>query len=342
MTNRLIKPGEIPDVCVLCDTPRDTSGPSASLTGDEREITCRRCGRYTATRQLWAQIDDFSEEDRLAVSALVREHADRGEPFPQVLATATLESIAHAATSPRSVGDRISHFLAHVAERERFFGKRTKPESPVVWAARAYLLDDQSLKRLSSALQTAGLIEADYSTQSGAVNFSLTIAGWEYLERHKKGLRSTQVFAAMWNDAVLNPLFDLGILPACEDAGLKAVRVNNPPITGKIDDHIVAEIRRSRLLVVDVTGERPNAYFEAGFAMGLGIPVIWTCNESWTTRLPKFVEAQGTQDPTIVDAKWPDRMHFDTRQYPHILWKDPQELRKALYDRISALGIAIR
>ena len=82
---------------------------------------------------------------------------------------------------------------------------------------------------------------------------------------------------------------------------------------GKIDDFIVAQIRRSGLLVADFTGHRGGVYFEAGFAMGLGIPVIWTCRDS--------------------DI---DELHFDTRQYNHIAWTNPQDLQERLQNRIAA------
>jgi len=48
----------------------------------------------------------------------------------------------------------------------------------------------------------------------------------------------------------------------------------------KICDKIVSEIRKSRLLVADFTDNRGGVYFEAGFAMGLSIPVIWMCRAS--------------------------------------------------------------
>ncbi len=34
-----------------------------------------------------------------------------------------------------------------------------------------------------------------------------------------------------------------------------------------------------RFMIADFTGHRGGVYFEAGFAHGLGIPVIWTCRE---------------------------------------------------------------
>ena len=63
-------------------------------------------------------------------------------------------------------------------------------------------------------------------------------------------------------------------------------------------------------------GARGSVYLEAGFALGLGIPVIYTC------RADMF-----------------DILHFDTRQYLHIGWKDDEveTLRRNLEHRIRAL-----
>ncbi len=81
----------------------------------------------------------------------------------------------------------------------------------------------------------------------------------------------------------------------------------------KICDKIMAEIRSSQFLVADVTGQRQGVYFEAGFAMGLGRSVIWTCREDQL-----------------------EEVHFDTRQYSHIVWKSPEDLREKLANRIKA------
>jgi len=66
-------------------------------------------------------------------------------------------------------------------------------------------------------------------------------------------------------------------------------------------------------MVADVTGHRQAVYFEAGFAMALGLTVIFTCH----------------QDDL-------DDCSFDTRQYPHILWESHEELREKLKYRIQA------
>jgi nucleoside 2-deoxyribosyltransferase len=80
-----------------------------------------------------------------------------------------------------------------------------------------------------------------------------------------------------------------------------------------INDRIISEIRACQFLVADFTLHRNGVYFEAGFAMGLGRPVVWTC------RRDQMREA-----------------HFDTRPYNHIIWDTPAELREKLTNRIKA------
>jgi hypothetical protein len=55
-------------------------------------------------------------------------------------------------------------------------------------------------------------------------------------------------------------------------------------------------------------------YFEAGFAMGLGLPVLFSCRAGWFNQL-----------------------HFDIRQYNCIKWDDIEDLAKRLQLRIEAV-----
>lgn len=130
--------------------------------------------------------------------------------------------------------------------------------------------------------------------------------------------RTPQVFVAMWFDPSTDDAYKLGIAPAIEANGFTPIRIDRKHHVNKIDDEIIAEIRKSTFVVADFTcgpGQvRGGVYYEAGFAMGLRIPVIWTC-----------------KDTSIAD------LHFDTRQYSHIVWKDPNDLKSQLAARIGAV-----
>ena len=150
------------------------------------------------------------------------------------------------------------------------------------------------------------------------LRYSLTVSGYGYLaEIDHAVVDSSQAFVAMWFDESMDEVWKKGLLPAIRDAGYKALRIDRKEHLNKIDDEIVAEIRRARFLVADFTqgeaGQRGGVYYEAGFAHGLKIPVIFTCRKD-----------------TL------EKVHFDTRQYPHIVWETPEELRDGLAKRISA------
>jgi nucleoside 2-deoxyribosyltransferase len=153
----------------------------------------------------------------------------------------------------------------------------------------------------------------------GQLSYLPTYQGWQRIEElQSTSADLTQVFVAMWFHDETRDCYDKGIRPAIEDSGYRPIRIDQKHHINKIDDEIIAEIRRSRFLVADFTCEtgkaRGGVYYEAGFALALPIPVIWTC-----------------KDTSIAD------LHFDTRQYSHIVWRQPADLYTQLKARIGAV-----
>ena len=155
----------------------------------------------------------------------------------------------------------------------------------------------------------------------------LTVDGWSMLEQlNRKDSILDQAFVAMWFGPEVSSAYHDGIAPAIRDAGYVPMRIDQKEHANRIDDEIIAEIRRSRFVVADFTcgvvddGGMPVAiprggvYYEAGFAQGLGIPVIWMCREDHI-----------------------DHVHFDTRQFNHITWTDAADLKDKLKKRIGAV-----
>ena len=125
--------------------------------------------------------------------------------------------------------------------------------------------------------------------------------------------RSDKGFVAMWFDENLNVVYDEGFQIGILNAGYEPVRVDRVEHTNRIDDEIISQIRTAAFVVADFTGHRGGVYFEAGFALGLNIPVIWTCSQD--------------------DMK---DLHFDIRQFNTIDWQSPEKLAKDLQHRIEA------
>ena len=158
---------------------------------------------------------------------------------------------------------------------------------------------------------------SDLGTADGGEDafFRITPSGYRQVE---EGMISTgdskQAFVAMWFDNELNEVFESGFAKAIEQSGYIPFRIDRKEHNQKIDDEIIAEIRKSKFLVADFTGHRGGVYFEAGFAMGLGLPIIWTCRRSDVSQL-----------------------HFDIRQYNCIDWLTQDDLAGRLSNRIVAL-----
>ena len=176
----------------------------------------------------------------------------------------------------------------------------------------ATLLENQGqLRYMIEQIQEMGLVNGDWTVPT------ITLEGYRRLEE-LRGIQasSDQAFVAMWFDESMNEAWQEGFRPGIEEAGYKPLRIDGKEHNNKIDDEIIAEIKRSRFLIADFTSEpekaRGGVYYEAGFAKGLNIPVIFTCRND---RL--------------------EDVHFDTRQFNHLVWEDPKDLYKKLANRIS-------
>ena len=130
-------------------------------------------------------------------------------------------------------------------------------------------------------------------------SYKLTVKGYAHLDEFgHKVIISSKAFVAMWFHESMKDVWEKGIKPAIEESGYEPVRIDQKEHSNKIDDEIIAEIRRSRFIVADFThgndGARGGVYYEAGFAHGLNIPVIFTCRED------VFEKIHSTHASTII------------------------------------------
>ena len=98
----------------------------------------------------------------------------------------------------------------------------------------------------------------------------------------------------------------------CKENGLKAERVDDIEHTEKITDKIMECIRNAQIVIADLTYEKPNVYYELGYAHGIEKKVILT-------------------------AKKGTKLHFDIKDFNVIFYRNITELSKRLDRRISAL-----
>jgi guanylate kinase len=112
------------------------------------------------------------------------------------------------------------------------------------------------------------------------------------------------LMAMIQNDHLLEDTHN-AIKRASLSCGLHAERVDDIAFTEQITDKVLGSIRCAEFIVADITHQRPNVYYEIGYA-------------------------HAHLRPTILIAREGTKPHFDIQGYPIIYYKSATELEKDL------------
>lgn len=181
----------------------------------------------------------------------------------------------------------------------------------------------------------------------------ITGRGYQRLREIKqRRAQSNQCFVAMWFTEEMDEVYQGAIRPAIEyqengleESRFRALRLDNEEHINNINDEIIAQIRRSKFMVCDLTGYRGGVYFEAGFAYGLGLDVIYTCRKDWSEDQILKDKPGGDDVSVLYDDRGQEvyvrkeGIHFDLAHMNRIEW-DPDDLddfRTKLENRIKAV-----
>lgn len=137
--------------------------------------------------------------------------------------------------------------------------------------------------------------------ERGVPLLRLTLAGWDRFEELKRGRVASRVvlMAMKFGDEELDRVVDQCFRPAVKRTGFELRTISDNQPAGLIDDQLRVALRTSRFIISDLTHGNNGAYWEAGFAEGLGRPVLYTCRE----------------------AEWnAQKSHFDTNHLTTIIW----------------------
>jgi len=323
--------------CVFCDS---TASERKDFDTGSFTIDCPNCGSYAisdvAHDDLPALFKDRSVNlpPRHLYSGWIRENAEKGLVTP-LITTKNIADLLDPGRIPKSIGFQMDIALQYLSRRTSFYGEAV--EVPIAMTSVAYAKNPMELKALLRALKEQGYILVEDSTnQSWAV--SLTVSGIEkieYLSRNRT--TSRKAFVAIWFTDEMDSVYSSAIRPAVAAAGFDALVIKDKQHNNDINSEIIAEIKESKFLVAELTGQRGGVYFEAGFAYGMGIPVIWTCRSDWfntevTEKCIGIVEGI-KKECEIVQLR---RTHFDVEHFPFIIWESTDELYEKLYNRIRA------
>jgi hypothetical protein len=121
-----------------------------------------------------------------------------------------------------------------------------------------------------------------------------------------------QIFVIMkFGDRHLDSAYEGVIKPLGEEFGFDVLRVDEIQDSGNISQQILENISKSELILAELSGERPNCYYEAGFAHALGKEMIFAISEDY-------------------------KIHFDLAGHRFIEWGTEAELRTQLRGRLES------
>lgn len=285
--------------CPICLSAEATNVPR----GDGAHLDCPQCGKTYVSGTSEALLRHIDPAERWKLSAWVRERQ------PAKFTSDELD-LAKSAAVPglMSRAERMLRALNEWFPRGQDFPAAQVYERLVAIGWNRNGGDARYM--IEEVLE----VELSYLNPRPNGGYRISPKGLLFLE----GVHSPDLskgFCAMWFSAEVFPLWTDVIEPAIRSAGYDPLRIDNKQHNGKIDDEIMASIRASKFVVSDFTGNRGGVYYEAGFAHGFGLPVIFMCRESDMNEL-----------------------HFDIRQYNCIVWSPDKldEARERLKNRILA------
>ena len=167
------------------------------------------------------------------------------------------------------------------------------------------LNDELSLQVFEELVSRGDISVQSFTWGSGAkvyLDVNLTLEGWEQFEREKRGeLKGNYGFIAMqFNDSELDSLIATIVKPAIKDRlGYDLIDLRDAARAGVIDNIMRIQIRDAAFVIADLTHDNRGAYWESGYAEGLGKPVVYICERT------KFENASS---------------HFDTNHCTTITW----------------------
>ncbi|MEK4058232.1 MULTISPECIES: hypothetical protein [Paenibacillus] len=278
--------------CLFCDeiVPIKPEGDYDRYIG----CACSPGGFYSLRRDSYEPINSLphpKKRDMLhLISAYIRELTDCDEKV--TLAANDLEPIANSPKIPVTIEDKGNRLLQYLYRHSE------GPEEPVViqpLSSSYNLTYSPNLQELVYIIDK--LINEQLLIREG-MSFKLTGKGWSEAAANAGGKKLKPCVVLISDEGDLRTEWLELLLPKIEQCGYLP-RLLTHTKTQSREQYSLELIADSKLMIADLSGQSPEVYFAAGYALGLNIPVIWTVNGSDADNL--FVQIQDIR-PMVWDT----------------------------------------
>lgn len=285
-------------------------------------IQCKRCGEFEVNWELLRDFQDIKKrvgEVGYILSGLARELYEIGGNRPVFMVKNIEENLKHyLVPDVNRIEEKIQKLLQRLRGKTEYFGQEVELGDIETVVPLAYAKNSVELIALFTLMNEKKLARIGV-TKNGeirTVKIVLLADGWNItnsLEKENKD--SDRGFIAIWFDDSMNEIIN-AIESAVTGCGFRPICIRDEHFSEKIIDKALGEIRKSRFVVVDLTGNRGSVFFEAGFAHGLGIETIYIYREH--------------------DGVETSPLEFYAQHYKCYKYKDSTDLKETLKNAISA------
>jgi len=293
------------DKCLICGS----NAKEHSSLNDKMIIDCSRCGKYEITNRGSAYFINLKNKlNNAKVSHWVRKNFNGKNRI--ILDGDKIKEIIYDFELPRPK-EQADNFILGLGQDNNSLSNLMEVDLSV-FASLIGSIDSDDANFILDHLEGVGLVETQGRSGESFLG-TLTFLGWQrYHELLHESKDSTTVFMAMkFGKKETDNLYKNVLKDAVNKTGFELRKLDDNPKAGLIDDRLRVEIRKAKFLISDLTHENPGAYFEAGFAEGLGKKVIYICEKK------KFEK---------------DKTHFDTNHSLTLTWdlENPKEFEEQL------------
>lgn len=265
--------------CLFCDeiVPIKPEGDYDRYIG----CSCSPGGFYSLLRDSYEPIHALPHQKKRdmlhIVSAYIRELTDCNEKV--ILSANDLESIVNSSKIPVTIEDKGNRLLQYLYRHSQSPGEAVVIHPLSSSYNLTYSPNLQELVYIIDKLRSEQLLNRE------GMAFQLTEKGWREAEAIAGGKKIMPCSVLISDKEDMRTTWLQMLLPKIEQYGYLP-RLLTPTKTQYSEQYSLELIADSKLIIADLTGHPPEAYFTAGYALGLNIPVIWTVNSTDADRLP--------------------------------------------------------
>lgn len=242
---------------------------------------CSPGGSYSLLTDSYNAIQSLPHQKKRGllhlVSAYIRERTDCSEKV--ALSANDMEAIANSPDIPANIQDKGNRLLQYLHRHSN------GPGEPVIIHPLSNSYNLTYSPNLQELVYIIDKLRNEQLLIREGITFQLTEKGWREAVASAAGKNLKPCSVLISDKEDLRTEWQAKLLPKIEQYGYLPRLLAQRNTQGG-EKYSLAAIADSKLVIADLTGQSPEVYFAAGYALGLNIPLIWTVSSSDADTLP--------------------------------------------------------